>query len=586
LPPVIKTPRRTHRGGRAVPTALGPFHVIDMDTTTDRPAATASYFPPRRRAAPRLARRALVAAGAGLTAACDLIPRTTSSPRADVATPTPEPVPTVVPSPTPEPAPVIPPGDTRFGVNEGFAAAAFAHQLGARWTRWVVEWSEIQRRGPEEFNIYYVDHETLRQDLRHGYKVMAVLKSTPGWAQTDPSKEVRSAPSGLDLPIDDPGNTWAAFVRWIASTYAGRIDTWAIWNEVEIPPTGPNAVYNTWAGSLEQYYRLLKVAWQVARSVNPNARIILSPYSYHRDKEWLTKFLRVAARDPEAAPNGYFFDIVGLNLYRNPHDLYDRKIGNTPWAAEASDRLGVDQRLAQFGLQKPVWVTEMNSMPYDDSQVESWDPVKRNDGFRITLDEQASFVLQAYALGIAAGYETIFWQAMQDDRPPVPDELWGLVRYHSDPSNSDPARVRPAYKAYQVATRYFSDAQRVELLTVDRADPRGSRVYAPRFQWWIHQVAFQRGTQRTTVLWNGAGAAARVTLPKFGSSAQVVDKLGNEAPLPPTGDRWALTLDAATRHFNLFGGDPPGYYYVGGSPLLLVEEDVPPDARVERPRVV
>ena len=199
----------------------------------------------------------------------------------------------------PEPPPVIASGDAHFGVNEGFNAAGLAWQLGARWTRWIVEWSEVQRYGEGTFNsdddqnTYNIDAETLRQDIRHGFKVMAVLKSTPAWAQLDPSKAVRSVPRGLDLPIDDPANVWATFVRWMASRYAGRIDTWAIWNEVEIPSIGPNAVYNTWAGTLEQYCRLLKVAWQAAHEVNPNARIVLAPYSYHRDKEWLGRLLRV-----------------------------------------------------------------------------------------------------------------------------------------------------------------------------------------------------------------------------------------------------------------------------------------------------
>ena len=161
-----------------------------------------------------------------------------------------------------------------------------------------------------------------------------------------------------------------------------------------------------------------------------------------------------------------------------------------PWAAEAADRIGVDDVLAQYGIQKPVWVTEVNSMPYDNSGVPDWDPSRRNDGFRITQEEQASFVLQAYALGIAAGYETIFWQAMQDDRPPVPDELWGLVRYREDPSDASPERIRPAYTAYQVAAKYFSNADRVELLPLERGDPAVYRRYAPRYQWWIHPSSF------------------------------------------------------------------------------------------------
>ena len=171
-----------------------------------------------------------------------------------------------------------------------------------------MEWSEVQRFGEDTFNsdddrnTYNIDTETLRQDIRYGYQVMAVLKSTPAWAQSDPTKAVRSVPRGLDLPIDDPGNVWATFVRWMASRYRGRIDTFAIWNEVEIPDAGPNAVYNTWAGTLEQYYRLLKVAWQTAHAVNPDARIVLSPYSYHRDKTWLSRLLRVASQDPKARP--------------------------------------------------------------------------------------------------------------------------------------------------------------------------------------------------------------------------------------------------------------------------------------------
>jgi hypothetical protein len=242
--------------------------------------------------------------------------------------------------------------------------------------------------------------------------------------------------------------------------------------------------------------------------------------------------------------------------------------------------------LAQFGLQKPVWVTEMNAMPYDDPGVPGWDPAARNDGFRITLDEQASFVIQAYALGIAAGYEALFWQAMQDDPPPVPDELWGLVRYSEDSMNADPTRVRPAYTAYQVAARFLSSAERVELLTIDRPDPYNYRRYAARYAWWVHQVVFQRGIERTTVVWNGANASTKVAIPQTGESAILVDRQGAEIALEPAagprGGAWQVTLAPATRHFSLFGGDPPGYHYVGGPPLLVVERGVPPDAPFAR----
>jgi hypothetical protein len=47
----------------------------------------------------------------------------------------------------------------------------------------------------------------------------------------------------------------------------------------------------------------------------------------------------------------------------------------------------------------------------------------------------------------------------------------------------------------------------------------------------------------------------------------------------------AVTLEPASRHFShpVFGSDPEGYYYVGGSPLIVVEDGVPSDAPVLAP---
>src|SRR5687768_403661 len=102
-----------------------------------------------------LRRRAALAAAGAVVVGCDsgtpprrpdAAPGQTGGP-APVPTTQPTPLPTPEPTPVPEPEPVIPPGDTHFGVNEGFNAAIHARQLGARWTRWVVEWSEVQRYG-------------------------------------------------------------------------------------------------------------------------------------------------------------------------------------------------------------------------------------------------------------------------------------------------------------------------------------------------------------------------------------------------------------------------------------------------------
>src|SRR5688572_28865256 len=95
--------------------------------------------PDERRVRRRAAFAGLTSA-ATLAAGCELgAPKTPESapPPAPSQTGAPPPSPTAEPTPVPEPEPVIPPGDTHFGVNEGFNAALHARQLGARWTRWV-----------------------------------------------------------------------------------------------------------------------------------------------------------------------------------------------------------------------------------------------------------------------------------------------------------------------------------------------------------------------------------------------------------------------------------------------------------------
>ena len=232
---------------------------------------------------------------------------------------------------------------------------------------------------------------------------------------------------------------------------------------------------------------------------------------------------------------------------------------------------------------KPIWLTEINAMPFDD-EVPGWSPAGRNDGFRITMDEQASYVLQAYAIALCAGYDKVFFQALQDDQYPVPDELWGLVRFNPDVNNGDANRVRPAFVAYQLAAKYMGNADRAELYIKTRPDPKKDRQYASRFEWAQHLAMFQRGDQRAYIAWNGTDAPANVSVKAWGADFVKVDKSGAESPLAPDGaGNLTVTLDPASRHFDLFGGDPAGYFYVGGSPLILVEKGVPADAPVQAP---
>ena len=97
---------------------------------------------------------------------------------------------------------------------------------------------------------------------------------------------------------------------------------------------------------------------------------------------YLQRVLDVADRDPEARENNWFFDAVGLNIYRAPDDVY--RIGSE-----------VDAVLAARDLHKPRWLAETNCLPFDDPATP-----KPDDGQRCTLEEQSAFAIQAYAMAL------------------------------------------------------------------------------------------------------------------------------------------------------------------------------------------
>ena len=503
-----------------------------------------------------------------------------------------------------------------IGVNEAFKAMPFGSMSGAGWTRYTVQWFNVQPQPGPLNEHYFRDNQgrsILEAQVNAGVKVAAMVIGTPEWAAEVPGlKTGTSVPRGLNTPAmvggqPNPANPWAVFMFNLAKTYAGLMDVFEIWNEVEIPTGGSNAVYNTWAGTPEQYYQLLVVASEAARAANPSAKIVTSPYSYFKDQQegsgqslpWFDAFA-AAVR----AGGAHVFDAVALNLYRNPHDLWDRMWGgmggvwagaNIPGGKRAGEQLldqkadlqGFRARLEAMGAGgKELWITELNAMPYDDP-VPGWNTNSQNDGFRITMAEQSSYVLQAYGTAVAAGWNKIFFQALQDDPYPVPDELWGLVRFNGDANNADPSRARPAYGAFQLAAGALGNAENADLYVRVRADHPIARYrqYASRYKWGAHAVVADKGAQRSYVMWNGSETDQPLTIKAWGAEATLYtpDGAGNYSPqqISASGGRYSVTLPRATRHFELFGGDPPNYFYVGGPTYVLVEQGVPPGADVE-----
>ena len=405
----------------------------------------------------------------------------------------------------------------RLGVVEAYAAPGAAWEMGAGWERITFRWNEIQPTGPEEWSNTPLSDDALALELACGRQVVGLLNNTPDWA-TDWGRGA-GVPQGLYLPVDHGNNLWAGFVRSIVARYAGRIDHWTIWNEPDIA----DPRFMTWGGSVDDFAQMLRVAHTVAKDANPSAVIHLPGVSHYWNEHWFGNLLDALRADPQAEANGYYFDVATLHVYFRPEAVYEL---TAEYYASMRDR----------GISKPIWIAETNAPP---SQDPFW-PVA-NPQFRITLQDQASYIVQAFSLGIAAGAGRIAVYSMVDDDPDATadPEPYGLIR-------SDGSR-RPAFTAFQVAAAHLSGF-------------RGG--------WWgrrddISLVTIDRGWRTTTVVWARTAEPQQAIVPARTLRALRVDARGAAMYIYP--ERGYYFVDLA-------GANCWPECLIGGPPVMLVEE--------------
>lgn len=423
-----------------------------------------------------------------------------------------------------------------FGVVEAFWRPEDACELGAGWERIIFDWSQIQPDSADTWNTLNVDERWLQAAAECGREVVAVVKHTPAWA-TDGTPGI-GVPRGLFLPPDDPGNLWAAFMRRAAAYYAPLgVNRWIIWNEPDIPAGTYGYEFE---GTIEDYAQLVKVAYLAAKEANPSARIHLAGVTYWHDvnagrRLYLERLLETLAADPQAGANGAYFDVATLHIYFRSETVYT--------ITTETRRL-----LERYGLgEKAIWIGETNASPNRDPL---W-PVERPD-YQITLEQQSAFLVQAAALGLAAGAEAISVYKFFDSAIEPGGESFALIR-------ADGSR-RPAFTTWQNIAVEMRGAV-VENVALGQT-AAVSAVRIPR----------QDGTI-LLVMWARTGEGAVVRVPAIGEDEPLLVQTssGEFIEMLPQAGFYSVTLPGAI--CNRRDGCA-----VGGSPLLLY---LPSASRIE-----
>lgn len=406
--------------------------------------------------------------------------------------------------------------DPRFGLVDAYENSAAATEAGAGFSRIVLRWDVIQPAGRDDWKPANVPDPFIEAELTAGRDLAAVLIGTPNWAS-----------QGVNDPRAVPDmEAWGNFVSRVAQQYRGRIKYWVIWNEPDVWDTeNPGS---TWLGTEADYVRLLKVAYDNIKNVDPDMQVALGGLTWHWDarhgrEQYLTRLLNIITADPAAAERRFYFDAVAYHFYYDPREMFDIVTQ-------------VRATLDSYGLRKPVWVTQLNAPPTDDPQ----EPPIGEPAIRVSVAEQANFVIQAYALLAAAGAERVGFYKLRTEADYTAAGLpFGLLR-------ADNSR-RPAFGAYQVVTKYFD----------------GYTNYQ-----WVHQgnfyiITLNRRNQTTTVLWNISSADRPFSINAIAAEAILVDETGAEQVIQAANGVYSLVLPGAS-----CGGEN---CIIGGAPRLLIE---------------
>jgi hypothetical protein len=406
-----------------------------------------------------------------------------------------------------------------------------ACSLGVGWERIIFDWAQIQPASSQDWNTLNVDERWLRDAQSCDREVVGIVKHTPQWA-TDGLLNA-GVPRGLALPVDDPENLWANFMRRLAAHYAPLgVRRWVIWNEPDIPRDTYGFLFE---GTVEDYALLVKVAALSAREGDPDARIHLAGMTYWHDvnagqRLYLDRLLEAITADPDASAHGYYFDAVTLHIYYRTETI---------WQIVTETRA----LLRRYGLgDKAIWINETNASPNLDPE---WRVERPN--WQITLEQQGAFLVQAAALGLAGGADAIAVYKLNDFALPPGGESFGILRPDGSP--------RPAFETWRMIVRNFAAVTDAWYARTDTVDV----------------VRLDAGDRQIMVAWARTGVPAMLRVGAVSDEAQLADQYGMMMTIRPLDGGYTLLLPGALCN-------PVDACAVGGSPAILMQP--PGDASI------
>lgn len=356
--------------------------------------------------------------------------------------------------------------------------------MGAAWIRDEIYWSNVEReKGKFEFPEYYDTYIKAAGNL--GIRPLIIFNYAN-----------RYYDKGLAPHTEEGRKAFAQYCIELMKRYGQICRHWEIWNE-------PNIGFWQPKPNPDDYTNLLKIVYEVVKSVDPRATIV-GVCTAGTDLSFIEEVLKRGG--------GKFMDAISVHPYRYPR------------SPEASDFVGEMKRLKElldkYGAERlKVWLTEFGYPTHITGGTPQW--------------LSAIYIVRTFLLALTLPFiERLFVYDFQDDgEDPTYNEFnFGLIRFDSSP--------KVGYAAFNTMARMLHQKRFVRQVEIGEGAVclvfagNGSEV---RAMWAID------GERKATV----EALPAKVTIIDLMGNSQIVRTIKGQLSLTLTSEPIFVVLDGA-----------------------------------------
>jgi endo-1,4-beta-mannosidase len=213
------------------------------------------------------------------------------------------------------------------------------------------------------------------------------------------------------LDYDTMGNVnftlsqWNSTVREYAMQYPS-VSAWEIWNEPQYYLLG----FQNY--SVKNYFLMLQSAYEIIKSVDPNALVIAFGGVYLPQLPFVEGVIKLGGLE--------YCDAVSLHMYPGYYDT----LGGQTW--EAAYKYTLNQYV-EILHGKPIWITETGLMSYPTTN------------YPENIGNQSQYMLTAIPIFKSFGINVVFWYNLQDGTQLInypTTGTWGLLATNGTPKLS------------------------------------------------------------------------------------------------------------------------------------------------------